>query len=81
MILIPMTTDQPFVANRVADELGLGIRLDFAKLKSSQIRNAAHQILSDKMYYVRSKRYSDISKSYNGAENIKNEIDEIIQKK
>ena len=81
MILTPMSADQPMVAKRLADELGLGIRFDKNSLKSAQIRNAAHKILSDNSYLIRSKRYSDISKCYNGVENIKSEIIELVQKK
>ena len=76
-----MAADQPMVAKRVADDLGLGIRLDKETLTSDQIRSAAHKILSDKSYFVRAKRFSDISQSFNGVENIKNEIIEFLEKK
>ena len=81
MVFIPIYFDQPMVAKRIADQLGLGIRLETETLTYEKIRNAAHTILNDKSYLIRIKRFSDISRSYDGVENIKSEIIEIIQKK
>ena len=81
MVLIPIAADQPMVAERLSDDLGLGIRLNKNSLKPEQIRDSAHKILGDNSYYLRVQRYSDISKTYNGIESIKSEIIEQIQKK
>jgi glucuronosyltransferase len=72
MICIPFGADQPLVAYRVADELGLGIRFDFTKLTSDAVRGAVHKIFSNKSYYERVDHYSKLSRNYighfNGAE-------------
>jgi UDP:flavonoid glycosyltransferase YjiC (YdhE family) len=78
MVCVPISSDQPLVAYRVADELGLGVRLDFVDMKSEQVRNAAHKILNDKSYFIRAERFSKLSKEYkgylNGAQLIKSEL-------
>jgi len=78
MVCVPISSDQPLVAYRIADELGLGVRLDFVDMKSEQVRNASHRILSDKSYYIRAERFSKLSKEYkgslNGAHLIKSEL-------
>ena len=79
MLCIPLDADQPVVAKR-AEDIGLGIRLDKDILTSEIIRSAAHTILSNESFYVKAKHYSEISCHFNGAENIKTEIIEIINK-
>ena len=37
MISIPLSADQPLVAYRVCDELGLGVRLDFTTMTTDDI--------------------------------------------
>jgi len=66
MIFIPLAYDQPFVAYRCADELGLGIRLDLKKLNLSQIRQAVFRIFNDDSFSQRIHLYSKISKEYVG---------------
>ena len=76
MICIPFGADQPLVAYRVADELGLGIRHDFIKMSSDDIRRSIHKIFNNKSYYERVDHYSKLSRNYighfNGAELIMN---------
>ena len=66
MICIPITGDQPFVSYRVANELGLGVRLDSNHRSRTNIRYSVHKILSDKFYYERSERYSAFSRKHVG---------------
>ena len=47
MVFIPIYADQPMVAKRIADELGLGIRLETETLTYEKIRNAAHTVLNN----------------------------------
>jgi UDP:flavonoid glycosyltransferase YjiC (YdhE family) len=51
---------------KLADELGLGIRLDNADIKSTQIRTAIHKIFDDVNYYERARRHSIFSRKYSG---------------
>ena len=69
MICIPLVDDQPLVAYRVADELGLGIRLDFTIMNSNDVRKAIHKILNNKSYYERMERYSKLSRNHSGYSN------------
>ena len=73
--------DQPAVAYRVGDELGLGIRLETKKLSFQEIRSAAHKIFADHAYYDRVKRLAEISKTHNGVENANKIILDFLNKK
>lgn len=78
MVCIPLSEDQPLVAYRIADELGLGVRLDFTNIRAEKIRKAMHEILGDRSYYERSKRYSELSRKHNGYLNGSKLINELI---
>nr|QVK45634.1 UDP glucuronosyltransferase [Brachionus paranguensis] len=78
MVCIPLSEDQPAVAYRVADELGLGIRLDYTKMEFYDISRAVDKILNDSSYYERSKIYSEISKRYVGYTRCKNIITKFL---
>ena len=47
---IPLVEDQPLNGYRIADELGLGVRLDFTTMNTNDIRKAIHTVLHDKSY-------------------------------
>ena len=79
MIVIPIAADQPLVAYRIADELGLAIRLNKNTIESKVIRNASHTIFNDRSFYVRAQRFAEISQSYDGVNSIKNEIIKMIK--
>ena len=64
MVCIPIFVDQPLVAHRVADELGLGIRLDFDKFTSDQLAESMTKVLTGKSYLERSLTYAQISRKY-----------------
>lgn len=66
MICVPYAVDQPLVAYRVADELGLGIRIKLKELSSELIRSSMHKIFNDMSYYERVDFYSKLSKSKKG---------------
>lgn len=78
MICIPLSEDQPAVAYRIADELGLGIRFDFTKMSVNDIRKAAHSILNDDSYYERINRYSSLSRKHVGYQNGSNLVLEFL---
>ena len=67
MICVPIGGDQNLVAYRVCDELGLGLRADIRKDTYREIRRAVHRVLGDQSFYERTKRFSNISHSHDGA--------------
>ena len=71
MICLPMAVglDQPLVAYRVADELGLGVRMKVKGLNQTELSQTMMKILTDESFYERALVYSDISQKYNGIEN------------
>jgi UDP:flavonoid glycosyltransferase YjiC (YdhE family) len=81
MICVPINADQPVVAYRVADELGLGVNFDFTKMTSNDIRQAVHKIFNDKSYYERIDHYAEISKKHNGYSNAAKLISELLIEK
>ena len=66
MVCLPIDIDQPLIAYKIADEIGLGVRLDYYKLDSNDLRGAVHKILKNKSYYERIDRYSKMSRNYVG---------------
>ena len=69
MICIPVDADQPLIGYRVADELGLGVRLDRIKMNSNEIRSAIHKVLRDKSFYERIDHFSKLSRKSIGYRN------------
>ncbi len=80
MISIPIDADQPYVAYRIADELGIAVRLDLVKFTAQDIYNAMHKIFNDKQFYVRVDRLAKISHEYPGYSNGAKLITELIDK-
>ena len=65
MICLPVSADQPLVANRVANELGLGIKLSVESLNSSDLRKAVMKMLhDDRTYHEQCLTYSQYSRKY-----------------
>jgi len=69
MVCIPITADQPMVAYRAADELGLGIRLLPKNVSVANVRETVNRVLGDKRYHERVLRLSLVSRRYNGSQN------------
>ncbi len=63
---IPLVEDQPLNGYRIADELGLGVRLDFTTMNTNDIRKAIHTVLHDKSYYERMDLHSKLSRKHVG---------------
>lgn len=64
IICLPLSGDQPFVAWRVADELGMGIRLQpDADLTVDKVKNTILQILNNPSYRLKAQELSNISKN------------------
>lgn len=69
IICLPLSGDQPFVAWRVADELGIGVRLQADdELTVEKVTNALNEILNNPIYREKSKKISLISQKYRGHE-------------
>lgn len=49
LVMIPLTSDQPLVANRV-QELGAGISLNKLNLSATDMREALSEVLSNPFY-------------------------------
>ena len=69
MLCLPITADQPLVAYRAADELGLGIRLDIKTIKKATVMNAISRILNEDSYLERVLVFSKLSRKYKGTVN------------
>jgi MGT family glycosyltransferase len=81
MICLPMAlgVDQPLVAYRVADELGLGIRLKANDLDCTVLKDSILKILNDETYAERCLLYRDISQKYDGHQNTVKIIQDILR--
>ncbi len=67
IICLPLSGDQPFVAWRVADELGIGIRLQPDKdLTIEKVKISISKVLTDPSYRTKAYDLSLISKQYSG---------------
>jgi hypothetical protein len=81
MICLPMAlgTDQPLLAYRVADELGLGIRLSKRNLSEPLLRDAIVQVLSDEGFKERIEIFREISRKYDGVKNATALVENILK--
>jgi UDP:flavonoid glycosyltransferase YjiC (YdhE family) len=67
IICLPLSGDQPFVAWRVADELGMGIRLQpDATLTVDKVKESISEILTNPSYKQQATHLSKISQTYTG---------------
>ena len=71
--------DQPLVAYRVADELGLGIRLQANDLDCAVLKDSILKVLNDETFAERCLLYRDISRKYDGHENTVKLIQELLR--
>ena len=80
MICLPLgkAIDQPLIAYRVADELGLGIRLNPHKMDTDTLTNAISRVLVDRSYAERALVYKEISRKYDGIGNTVNLIGQML---
>ena len=68
-ICLPLSYDQPLIAYRVSDELGLGVQIDFVNLKPSTVQKAMEKILYNVEFQKRCANYSKLSKNCVGQKN------------
>lgn len=67
MLCVPITADQPLVAYRAADELGLGVRLDILSLDKKALLESMSRLLSDASYLERVVLFAKLSRKHNGS--------------
>jgi UDP:flavonoid glycosyltransferase YjiC (YdhE family) len=66
-LCLPLGGDQPLIAWRVADELGIGIKLLVdSDLSVNRVKNAVSELLDDPIYRKRVTDLSVISKRFVG---------------
>ena len=66
MVCIPLSADQPLVANRIANELKLGLFFNHATMSSLELRQGIMKIISDKSFHERALKFSEYSRKYKG---------------
>jgi UDP:flavonoid glycosyltransferase YjiC (YdhE family) len=74
MMCLPISADQPLVSHRVATELQMGIQLNIKKLKENLVADAIEKLLNDEKYKKNCLKYSELSRKYDGTENMSEEI-------
>ena len=80
MICIPVYGDQPPVAYRCADELGLGVRIPYDDVSAARVKNAILEVVNDKSYFERAGLFAQISRKYDGPQIASNLILQYLQK-
>jgi UDP:flavonoid glycosyltransferase YjiC (YdhE family) len=68
VICLPIMGDQPLVALRICDELNFGIRLDYRKFDSDELRTSMHEILGNKKYLENILEFTELSRNRNGCQ-------------
>ena len=69
LICVPLSYDQPLIAYRASDELGLGVQIDFINLKPIKVKNAVEKVLFNSEFQKRCLNFSTLSKNCNGQKN------------
>ena len=69
VVCLPVNSDQPRNAYRIADELGCGIRLRLETFTPDELAKAAEEVLNDMAYSDRVYRLSQASRTHNGVQN------------
>ncbi|CAF0791538.1 unnamed protein product [Brachionus calyciflorus] len=67
VICLPIKGDQLLVAERLADDLNLGIKFDPLKMTSLDLKSAIEKILKDDFYLKNMLNFTKISRNYNGS--------------
>lgn len=78
MISIPLNADQPIVANRICDQLELGIRISPFDVTADLLAQTIYKILTDPKYKHKISQFSKISSKYNGSVTAANLVTDIL---
>lgn len=80
IIGIPLDVDQPEVANRMTNELKLGIRLNKENLTMGKIRKALHEVFKNDVYAKNMIEFSKISNKHDGPKTGADIIEDFLNK-
>jgi MGT family glycosyltransferase len=64
LMIAPIKDDQPIVAEQV-QAVGAGIRVKFARIKAKEMREVAHELMSDEKYRLAAKSIGDELRQHN----------------
>jgi MGT family glycosyltransferase len=85
LVCLPIAADQPLVAERLCEDLKLGIRFDISNLNINEINNAIEEVLTNETYRANVVELSRVSQRYNGsataAQLILDRLNQIAKKK
>ena len=73
LVVIPITADQPFVAQRVS-ELGAGISLIKDKVSEENLKHSLERIMSEETFVINAKQISESFKKAGGYRRAADEI-------
>jgi MGT family glycosyltransferase len=79
LVVIPQTSDQPMIANRL-EELQAGFRIDPHEVNIEKLQEAVQQVLSNPAYRENAKKLSKSFKQAGGAKEALTAIDDYLKK-
>ncbi|USK74308.1 macrolide family glycosyltransferase [Peribacillus frigoritolerans] len=79
LVVIPQTSDQPLIANRL-EELQAGFRIDSHEVSIEKLQESVRQVLSNPAYRENAKKLSNSFKKAGGAKEALKAIDEYLKK-
>lgn len=78
MLVAPIGSDQPTVADRV-EELGMGLRIKGNKIKPTQLKQLAKQIITENKFKEKVMQHSSLMKHAGGIERAANLVEEYCE--
>jgi MGT family glycosyltransferase len=78
LVVIPQTSDQPMIANRL-QELGAGYQIDPNEVNAKKLREAVQTVLSDPSYLENTKKINKSFKQSGGVEKSLKAIDKHLK--
>ncbi|MGE1165820.1 macrolide family glycosyltransferase [Peribacillus simplex] len=79
LVVIPQTSDQPMIANRL-EELQAGFRIDPHEVSIEKLQESVQEVLSNPAYRENAKKLSNSFKKAGGAKEALTAIDEYLKK-
>ncbi|WP_052373900.1 glycosyltransferase [Chondromyces apiculatus] len=78
LVVVPVKADQPFIAQQVVDA-GVGVRLDFLRLKAGELREAVHRVLAEPSYRAAAARVQRSFQEAGGSQHAAEHLAELAQ--
>ena len=79
MVCLPNSADQPWVAYRISDELGLGVRLFTPSFSPNQLKDAVVKVIKDSSFKTRALFFQNLSKNSNGSKNFAEIVIQVLK--